>query len=547
MAHAEAEDEARQRDRPSRLDGGEQIGDAQLSRPFPVLQLLQVRPVADLEREDIRRLPDQPVVKESGELLVAQTLDVEGAAGDEVLEVLDLLKGTGELPAASPHDRLRAGGGCFLGHRGLQHTGTDGREVVRRGVCGTLLQHHADDLGDHVARALDDHRVADAHVLAGDLLGVVQGCVAHDHAADCDRGKFGHRRQGARAADLDLDVEQGRARLLRRKLVRNGPPGRAADSAEARLPVQPVELVDHPVDVVAEPRTFRLKGLVDRDQPLDVRHLQGAGVDRKAPVPKPLQRLVLRLGEGGAQLPPGIGEEAQGPLGRHRRIDLSQRARRRVARIGVEPLACSFGLGVHGGKGVSGDVDLAAHLDPLGPDLAEESPGNVVDGQQVGGDILTRSSITPRRPAHEASALVEETRRQPVHLRLGGELKRPVIKSEEAPDSLHEIFDVLRRERIVEAQHRRAVRDGGKGLGRRSPYAVRDRICADQVWKPRLDGEVAALQGVVIRVGDLRRVLLVIEGVVAGELFGEARKFGLRLRCVQLVDFDHGGLRFSRR
>ena len=68
------------------------------------------------------------------------------------------------------------------------------------------LRHHGNHLRDHVAGALDHHRVADADVLAGDLVLVVQRRAAHQHAADVDRLQLGDRRQRAGAADLDMDV-----------------------------------------------------------------------------------------------------------------------------------------------------------------------------------------------------------------------------------------------------------------------------------------------------------------------------------------------------
>src|SRR5204863_5688200 len=44
-------------------------------------------------------------------------------------------------------------------------------------VAWPLVGHHADHLRNHVAGAPHDHRVADAHVLAVDLVLVVQGGV----------------------------------------------------------------------------------------------------------------------------------------------------------------------------------------------------------------------------------------------------------------------------------------------------------------------------------------------------------------------------------
>ncbi len=50
-----------------------------------------------------------------------------------------------------------------------------------------LRDHRADDLGDHVAGLVHDHRVADPHVLARDLVLVVQRRQPDRRAADEDR------------------------------------------------------------------------------------------------------------------------------------------------------------------------------------------------------------------------------------------------------------------------------------------------------------------------------------------------------------------------
>ena len=115
------------------------------------------------------------------------------------------------------------------------------------------------DLRDHIAGALDDDGVADADVLAGDLVGVVQGGVAHHHAAHGDGLQPRHGGDRAGAAHLQVDGLQHGAGLLGGELVGDGPARRARDKAQPPLPVQPVDLVDHAVDVIAHVRTARLE------------------------------------------------------------------------------------------------------------------------------------------------------------------------------------------------------------------------------------------------------------------------------------------------
>ena len=254
-------------------------------------------------------------------------------------QVLEPLERTGELAGAAAHHRLGAR------RRGLPapaavcsgHGQWVGKAKGSASV-GPLVQHHADDLRDHVAGALQDHGVADPDVLAGDLVGVVQGGVAHHHAADGHRLQPRHRGHRAGAADLDVDGLQDGARLLGRELAGDGPARRAGDEAQPLLPVQPVDLVDHAVDVdsrasaavglhAARRRPSRPCGVLDP--------LRSAALVWKPQAFSVCQRLPLGLGERRAEHAPGVGEEAQRPLGGDLRVDLAQRAGGGVARVGV--------------------------------------------------------------------------------------------------------------------------------------------------------------------------------------------------------------------
>ena len=158
--------------------------------------------------------------------------------------------------ANSPVQRARApvlaAGDLFAHHVGLERARALGRKPVGLGIRRPLVEHDLDHLRDHVAGALDRHRVADPHAEPLDLVLIVQGGVLHDHAADRNRLELGDRRERAGAADLDLDVAHHRHRPLGREFVRDRPARRATNEAEPVLPVEPVELVDHAVDVVVE-------------------------------------------------------------------------------------------------------------------------------------------------------------------------------------------------------------------------------------------------------------------------------------------------------
>ena len=98
---------------------------------------------------------------------------------------------------------------------------------------GRFSSDHLEDLRNDVAGALDYHRVADARVEPRDLVLVVQAGVGDDDAADGDRLEFGHRRQRAGAADLDLDRLDDRRRAFGGEFVRHRP-ARARETKPSR-------------------------------------------------------------------------------------------------------------------------------------------------------------------------------------------------------------------------------------------------------------------------------------------------------------------------
>ena len=123
-------------------------------------------------------------------------------------------------------------------------------------VGGAAIRDDRHDLGNHVAGAAHDHGVADAHVLALQLVHVVQRRVADGDAADEHGLQPSDGRQGTRAPHLKLDVANDGQLFLGGKLVGNGPARRPRHEAELALPVELVDLVHDAVDVVRQRGTL---------------------------------------------------------------------------------------------------------------------------------------------------------------------------------------------------------------------------------------------------------------------------------------------------
>src|SRR3977135_3110701 len=137
------------------------------------------------------------------------------------------------------------------------------RKAIRPGIAGPLVEHHVYHLRNDVAGALDNDGIADPDIAALaqllavtadalDVILVVQRDVLHDDAADADRLKLADWREGAGAGGLDLDIPAHGHGARGRERVRDRPGGRARHEPETLLPVDAVQFVDHPIDVVVE-------------------------------------------------------------------------------------------------------------------------------------------------------------------------------------------------------------------------------------------------------------------------------------------------------
>ena len=101
----------------ARLDRLIEIADRGFAVALDLLELDLL--VARLEREDVGRLLDPAVLVEQLDLLLAEAFDVEGAARDEMHQVLGALERTGELAGAMGARALLAAGDHLAHHIGL--------------------------------------------------------------------------------------------------------------------------------------------------------------------------------------------------------------------------------------------------------------------------------------------------------------------------------------------------------------------------------------------------------------------------------------------
>ena len=190
-------------------------------------------------------------------------------------------------------------------------------------VRRTLFLQRAHNLGNDITGAADDHLIADAHILALDLVHVVQRGIGHGDPADKHRGQPRHRGQCPGAPDLEFHIQQAGAGLFGRKLVRNRPARRAGYLTQRLAQRQVIDLVNHAVNLERQLGAHGLQGCVAVQTGINVlgwliqlRHRQPPGSE-----------LLKQRGMSGRQpetlnIAEGIAHDSQRPLGGDRRVQL---------------------------------------------------------------------------------------------------------------------------------------------------------------------------------------------------------------------------------
>ncbi len=386
------------------------------------------------------------------DVALAEAFDVYRSTRGEMEDRLSELRGAGKTARAARNCR------AFLAHDLRAANRTERWHAP--GFCArrTPFDYDADDFGNDVAGTPHDDRVADAHVQARDLIGVVQRRIGDGDAADEHRLELRCRRRCPGAADVDDDVLDRRRLLLCRKFVRDRPARRAADEAEFALQREVVDLVDDAIDVERQRIALIADALVVVETALGTDRRIDERAHRQTPVAQHAQRLRMRRRQR-ATLDDAdrIGEERERPPRGDTRIELAQRSRRCVARIDQQ-----LDLAVGEARGLvvfleagSRHVDLAAHLDHVRR-VSAQAQRNGLDRAQVRSHVLARFAVAACGATHEQTVFVAQADREPVELRLDRKRQRCIVV-EPVADATHELADFLGIERIRKRKHRNRV------------------------------------------------------------------------------------------
>ena len=447
MADAKAEQQPRRIRLALCLDRGKQVVDRLVLPPIAPDDLL----AAGLQAENIGRAFQPAQREELGNGLFAQPLDIERTAADEVLQAFGPLR-RADQPAGAAHIDL-----AFLGHRlaAAFRAVIGERESRARFVAGQVLHH----LRNHVARALQHHAVAHPHPQPRDLVAVVERDVGNDHAAHRHRRQAAHGRQLASAAHLDVDGFQRGFGAFGGKLVRHAPARRLGDKTQPLLPVEPVDLVDHAVDVIGQVRPLAL------DPPVMLQHRGRIGAAhqqrgyRHAPGRNCLHHLQLGRPRNLARRAPAVRPEPQGTAGGDAGVLLPQRSGGGIARVGKDLVPPLRLRGVERGEIGLAHEHFAANFEH-GRHVAAQGLRNVGNRGDIGRHVLAHLPVPARRRAHQQAVFIAQGTRQPVDLVLRRHRHGRVVRQgQEPPHPRDEFGHVLVRERVVEAHHPHFVGD----------------------------------------------------------------------------------------
>jgi len=212
-----------------------------------------------------------------------------------------------------------------------------------------------------------------------------------------------------------------------------------------------------------------------------------------------------------------IGPERQRPLLRGGRVLLSDGARRSVAGIDVGLLAGGFHRLIERGERRQPHVGLAAHLDNRWRRVGQ-GVWNVRNRAHRVCDVLPRRAVAARGRPNELTVLVANRQREPIELELAREGGDRRVVAEATFEAFGPAAKLIEIEGVVERHHRHLVHDRGKRTRNGTADLLSRRVGDGKLGVLLLEGPELVDHAVEVGVGQLRRVELVVEPHVVGDL-----------------------------
>ena len=233
--------------------------------------------------------------------------------------------------------------------------------------------------------------------------------------------------------------------------------------------MQIVDFDYHAVDLVVERLATVLPLGARRHHFVDGAGTPVVGVGLKTPLAKRFEDLPLRPRLPTLSLAQGIDEHVEWPFRGDARVELADRSRGAVARVGEQRLPGGGAFVVDLLERRLRQIHLTPHLEIRRRTVVQRER-HAANRPQVGGDVLALRAIAACGANAEAAPLVAQHDRQPVDLRLDGEVLD--VATQQPRDPFVPGAQRVGRERVGQTQHRHPMLNHRELRGRTSADAL---------------------------------------------------------------------------
>ena len=517
----------------------------------------------------------QPVVDEQLHQRRPQTVDIHGAPtgkmGDPPFQLgrasrIHTPEDTGRRDPGTVRLLTREGIGCLMGRTGFP--GGFGGFLLLCGVIpeqrfpagGTLFRedkdflraiplfgYGADDFRDDVPRLLHFYPVPQTHIPFSDDVDIVQGRPGYGGSGQLYRFQNGGRGQHARPAHLYFDIQQPGDLLFRRVFEGGGPFGGGRPFSQNGALGQAVDLHHGAVDVVGQ----------GFPHPSDFRHgfhhgfhIGGDGLD-----PDGLQSQLCHavdgfpVGCGGMPVRPQIAclvvehEDGQSRFLCAGGVQSAQIPGSGVSGVGPQLFPGGLFLFVQGGKALVGHVYFPADGKVYG---IGQRMGNIVNHGNVFGDVFADGAVSPGGAQDQSAVFIGQAYGKTVDLGFHGKenfFRGDSVLQQGISGSGQKRPQFVGVKHVRQAPHFHGMGYLGELFAGLSADPSGGGIRFRQLRPGFFQFGQFPEQGVVFVVGDLRRIVFVVQFGMMGYGFPQGFEPGTGLfngHIVYSPDGDEG-------
>ena len=362
----------------------------------------------------------------------------------------------------------------------------------------------SDDLWDDIARLAHLNGVPDAQPELPDKVLVVEGGASYRGTCQKHWVEAGSGGEHAGAANGHLDAAQGGLLDLRRVFEGNGP-AREFVSRTHHLPLGKIIHLDNSTVHVEIQLCAILADVLDfRNGVLDIMHHMVARRYRQAKALEVIQTFGV-LGQG---LTPDLlhiehkdrKPTAAGDAG----VLLPQRSGCCIAGVFKGCSTLQFLLGAQVPKSLVRHIHLAAHLQKLR--CIFKGLGDTADGSHICGNVLAHHAVTTGGGTDKLPILVLQAAGKTIDL----DLHNIFRFYSGLADAAVKVPQLVKRKRIQQAFHLDGMGHLGQLAAGSTAYLLGGRCCCNQLGKLRFQFLQFPRQGIVFKIFQLRRILIVV-------------------------------------